>query len=404
MMREFRFFSKLTLQNLGKLCQQRMLLAGVALLCFFLPLLLGPVAESVLSQGISFPGVTLAITAPEGDPVPEQLARVLPNMNDVSQYCQVRAMGLQEALACLERGEVTAILSLPENFIQGILNGTNPDVELIVRGDRPLESLLTFWIGQSASDMLAAFQSGIYAVLELYQENPPDGLTYQQAVGQINLRYVNWMMNRQSMFRTQMVSATDQLSVGIHYCLSLLAYLMLSLAPFFMTIFDVNWVRCQRRFRAIGHGTGAFYGAALTACWIVIFTLLSIAQLALFKGNIGSILLSSGLCALFCAAFGSFCCLLTADTGSCGLLSFGSSLAFLALSGGILPPVLLPPALRAMLPCWPVTWLRNMMAISAGESNLQIKTVLILMVSSILLMIAGWLLYRRRSKMEVTSL
>ena len=395
-MREFRFFSKVTRLTLGKLCQQRMLLAGVALLCFLLPMVLGPVAESVLSRGISFSGVTLAITATEGDPVPQQLEQVLSNMSDIRQYCKVQSMPHEEALDSLAQGKVTAILALPEGFIQGILNGSNPDVELIVREDRPLEALLTFWIGQSASDMLAAFQSGIYAVLELYESNPPEGLNYQQAVAQINLRYVTWMMNRQDMFRTQKISTTGQLPVSTHYGLSLLSYLTLSLAPFFMVVFDASWISGQRRFRALGCRTGIFYAASLSACWMVEFVLTAIAQLIFLKENIGNILLSSAICSLFCAIFSSFCCLITSDTGSCGLLSFGSSLVFLTLSGGILPPVLMPRELQGLIPWWPVTWLRNTMS---GQN----ASVTPLVISSILLMILGCFMYHQRSKMEVTQ-
>lgn len=402
-MREFRFFNNLTRLTLGKLCQQRLLLAGVALLCFLLPMILGPVAESALSQGVSFSGVTLAITGPEGDPVPEQLAQILPNMSDVRQYCNIQAMSQDDALDSLKQGEINAILSLPPDFIQCIMNGTNPDVELIVRGDRPLEALLTFWVGQSASDMLAAFQSGIYAVLELYQESPPDGLSYQQVVTQINLRYVTWMMNRQDMFRTQMISTTEQLPIGTHYGLSLLAYLGLSLAPFFMVVYDAQWVSAQRRFRAMAQGSGIFFSTTFTACWIVEFLLLTVVQLVLLKGSLIASLLSGALCALFCAAFGSFCCLLTSDTGSCGLLAFGSSLVFLVLSGGVLPPVLLPQVLRDLLPCWPITWLRNMLAVSAEDFELLPGTVMVLVASSILMMVLDFLLYQHRGKSEVTQ-
>ena len=111
------------------------------------------------------PSATLAVTAPEGDPVPGLLEQYMGNMRDVRQYCTFRAMDGAEAAAALESGEVTAILVLPENFIQGVTDGSNPDVRLVVSGDRPLESLLTLWVGQSAADLLSSFQAGVYAVL-----------------------------------------------------------------------------------------------------------------------------------------------------------------------------------------------------------------------------------------------
>ena len=228
-------------------------------------------------------------------------------------------------------------------------------------------------------------------------------MDYQQAVTQINLRYVTWMMNRQNMFRTQIISATDQLPIGLHYGLSLLTYLALSLAPFFMVIFDANWIVAQRRFRTAARGSGVFYGASFTAYWLVVFLLLTAAQLALFRNNLETILLTSALCALFCAASGGFSCLLTADTGNCGLLSFGSSLVFLALSGGILPPVLMPQVLRNLIPCWPVTWFRNLMAISADDVSFPISSTIALVSASLLMMVLSRLLYHHRGKCEVTQ-
>ena len=87
-MSSFRFWNKIIGLTLGKLCQQRWLLAGLALLCFLLPAAMAPAAEAALSRGLGFSGLTLAITGPEGDPVPGQLAQLLPNMSDVSQYCR----------------------------------------------------------------------------------------------------------------------------------------------------------------------------------------------------------------------------------------------------------------------------------------------------------------------------
>lgn len=395
-MRNFRFWNRITGLTLGKLCQQRLLLAGVALLCFLLPLCIGPAAEAALSEGVSFSGIELAITGPEGDPVPEQLELLLPKMSDVSEYCRVAAMDYEEALRSLRRGEVTAVLVLPEHFVQGVMNGTNPDVELIVNGDAPMEALLTLWIGQSASDMLAAFQSGIYAVLDLYVENPPAGLSYQDVMTKINLRYVSWMMNRQDMFRIEQVSATGQLSVGLHYGLSLLVFLLLALAPFFAPVFSGTWIGAQRRFRTVGRGSVMFYLSTLTGCWIVFFPLLLAAQRMIVGGSLGMGIAVCALGALFCAAFAGLCCLLTADTGSCGVLSFSAALVFLALSGGILPPVLMPQVLRKWIDYSPVSWLRGLLALPGGEYEMQSGMIGALAAAAAVMMALGALLYGRR--------
>ena len=68
------FFGKFITLILGRLCRQPWLLAGLALLCLLLPLCIAPAAETVLSEGVDFGGMHLAITGPEGDPVPEMVA------------------------------------------------------------------------------------------------------------------------------------------------------------------------------------------------------------------------------------------------------------------------------------------------------------------------------------------
>ena len=61
--------------TMGRLRRQLLLLAGLALLCALLPFLAGQCAQSALSQGVSFSGITLAVTAPEEDSTPQLLEK-----------------------------------------------------------------------------------------------------------------------------------------------------------------------------------------------------------------------------------------------------------------------------------------------------------------------------------------
>ena len=68
-----RYFGQCFKLTLVRLCRQRWLLAGLALLCLLLPLAAGQAANFLLSQGVNFAGVTLAVTAPPGDDTPRLL-------------------------------------------------------------------------------------------------------------------------------------------------------------------------------------------------------------------------------------------------------------------------------------------------------------------------------------------
>lgn len=88
----------------GGLCRRRWLLAGLALLCFLLPLGAGRAAEFLLSQGVDFHGATLAVTAPEGDGAPRLLEGCMGEMEDIKQYCRFLAMEEDAALNALKAG------------------------------------------------------------------------------------------------------------------------------------------------------------------------------------------------------------------------------------------------------------------------------------------------------------
>lgn len=399
-----RFLRKLFILTLNKLCQQRWLLAELVLLCLFLPHGIGVAAEHTLTEGVSFSGIRLAVTAPEEDPVPQILEEYLSNMRDIRQYCTFEAMEHSAAIDALEDGEVTAVLVLPESFVQGILWGENPDVTVIVSADHPLESLLTLWVGQSASDFLAAFQSGIYAVLDIYNNTPDTSLTWDQVHLNINLNYSSWTLNRQSIFRTEKLSATETLPIALHYALALLAYLCLSIAPLFSKIYQGDWLLFQRRLRCVGRGSVVGWCSSVLVC-ILIFLILILPSL-FYMGNhvsLRALFAISLLLALFCALWSTLCCLLTISAAGCGLLVFSVSLAALLLSGGILPPVLLPNVFRSLSWLSPVTWFQSLAAMPMGydvEPRIWFATLLGM---ACFLALSLWLYHRRISLQEVEA-
>lgn len=392
MMRYFAQFFRLTLV---RLCQQRWLLAGLALLCLLLPLGAGQAANYLLSRGVAFSGATLAVTAPEGDGAPQLLEQFMGGMEDIAQYCKIVSLDQEEAARALETGEATAVLELPEDFIHGVMWGANPDLRLIVAGDHPLESLLLLWVGQSACDILSAFQSGVYAVLDLYESNPPPGLTRDQVVFDINLRYISLAMNRSKLFRLESVSATQALPIPLHYTLSLTACFALSAAPVFVPIYSGNWLHAQRRLRSAGRGVWAGYVSGIAAGVPALLLLLLPVLLAAGRSSPLALAGAALGMALFCSLFCALCCLAAGSAAGCGVLAFGVSLLSLALGGGIVPPVLLPEPVRKLAWLSPATWLRQLAAWPMGYP-VDDSTWICLILATVVMAALALALYRRR--------
>ncbi len=392
-------FYRLTGLTLKRLCRQLWLLAGLAALCAALPLLAGRAAEAALSGGAAFSGITLAVTSPEDGGLPRHLAQLLGGMDDLSRYCRVEAMDREEALAGLEAGRVTAVLELPEDFVRGVQSGENPGLRIIVDGERPLESLLTLWAGQSAADLLAAAQSGIYAVLAEYDQSPPGGLSREQAVAEINIKYVQWTLNRQNLFREEKLLPTGALPIALHYELSLLSFLFLSTAPLFAWSCQEPWLSGLRRLRYARRSPLWGLAAGWAACFLT-GTAAAFPALLAFRLPAIEALETAAIWAVFFAAWTSACALLTESAAGCGGLSFLTSLLALALSGGVVPPVLLPEAARPAMDASPVAWMRALAAEPLGYAAMDRPAGRLLAAAAGLCLLSGWLYVRRTARKE----
>lgn len=388
----FRVSFRLTM---GKLCRQIPLLAGLSLLCAGLPLLGGQAAEELLSRGVEFSGITLAVTAPEGDDTPRLLERYMGGMEDISGYCRVEAMGREEALAALEDGRVSAVLALPEDFIQGVRQGTNPAVQLIVDSGRPLESLLTLWVGQSAADMLSAAQAGVYGVLDLYDQGLTGGQPWDQVMMEINLRYIQWILGRQEVVGQRTVLPTGSLPIGQHYTLSLFFWLLLSLGPLFAWNYQGRWLDGCRRLRWVGRSPLTGLAASVAASWAVLAVLIWAALWLVLGARPLGALPAALCCGLFAAVYAALCALATGTAAGCAGLSFLISFAALLLAGGIIPPVLLPQLAARLGELSPIAWMRALAAEGMGVPAEGAPGAALTAVSAGLLLPAG-LLYLRR--------
>ncbi len=336
------------------------LLLGLALL---LPAGAGALLESALSPEGGFAGLTVAL-ADEGageDGATRRLTAALASFSGTEGYCQWVEMEPDEARAALEAGEVTAVLLLPEGFLDSVLSGENLPVTLLTSRARPLESWMVQWLGQSVSRMLAAAQTGIYTVSERYHAANVTDPAEEEMLLQINLAYLGWVSGREKMYDSVTVSATGTLSVAHHYALSVLAYLPLLSAPLLYPAFGGDelaaWHR-RRRAAGLSPASGALGAVAASAALLLPLIWLPLAALG---GGLNG-LLPATLTAWAAAAYGGLCAALSRSAGAAGLTAFLPATLALVFAGGVLPPALLPRALREIVSLCPLTWARETLA------------------------------------------
>ena len=364
-----RFIIRLVQVNLLHLRRRLFLLGVIAAAFVMLSVPLGEGMQTLLSRE-DHSGMTIAVAGKNGEG--EKLASFAGNLPDIASYCRFLAAEESEAMELLAQGRVTAVLVLPDHFVDSILTGRNENAVLYLDGAHPAESLLTLYVGQCAADMLSAAQGGIYAVLDALDAS---GTVRENAVYEINMEYIRFTMSRGNMYEAETVSAAGELPLPLHYMRSVLAWLMTAAGVLFCPVFggQKGW-RC--RLKSAGC-TGAQWAlgteAALLLCYAVLTGALCLAG--------GSFALTGWICCtLFACGLG--CAVGVACPGevSAAAVSFLLSTALAFFSGGIIPPMLLPAALRSSALYTAASALRRCMG-GSGSVGLCLTGAVLLLLS-----------------------
>ena len=324
---------------------------------------LGLAAERSVSAAAPQVQIVLSARAEADASLADALAEYLGGMEDIARYCTFRSASPQEAERLLSRGEVSAVLWLPEGFIGSILSGENRAPGVETPAGRPLEAALVRWLAASAADMLTTAQAGIYAVLNWYDSLPAPPIDRDRAVLEINMRYLQYVFSRDGLFAEESLSAAGQLNLGDHYTLGSLLCLFLFLSPLLSPAFGgADLLRFRRRAGALGIGPGLTAAAGLLGASAITFPLLW-AALSAVTGELLPCLLPALLGAALAAGLAGAC---TWRGGDGTLPIFLAVFLFALTAGCLLPPAMLPGWLRALGSFSPLSHLRALAAAALG--------------------------------------
>ena len=336
-----------------------------------------------LLRGVGDARFTLAVSAQGGT---AQALGLAARMEDLARYCTVvQAGGEEEALALLQSGQAGAALLLPEQFLSSVLTGENAAPQLVVADGRPVDSLLALWLGRSAVRMLCAAQSGVYTALDAIRAQP--GLPAAQLTAGLDLAYLRYTLGRAQMYRAETVQATGALAPAAHYGLLWPLYLLALTLPAARPALYMGG-GLLRRARAAGGRPLAWLAGRVWAVCLWYAALLWAGLALLGTAGPGQAALRALPVGALLACWGFLCANLGRRAG--GVLRFAWATAGLVLCGGLLPPALLPSALRwaarATPLYWAAQWLGPALGARGGPAALPV-----LLAGGALLFAAGCL-------------
>ncbi len=332
----------------------------------------------------------IGVVVRDEDTITRMAFQYVENLESASQVCRFLRITEEEGFRALEKGEIAALIVLPEQIVQGIMDGRNPSVDIFFPENAGLETMLLRELTESGSGLLRVAQAQIYGA---YDTAVHYGITDRLSVMEAEIDSYNlaFALDRLALYDTEPVSATGRMSVLQYYAASgMVLFLLLS----GMALYPVmRQEPAAFRRQLMRQGTGSawqgfcqwvccFLCIVLVICGIWIAGVIAgaaapdlmekITVMTAGGGAYESAAMKAGILLLVLVTVSAYLDLLYSIAGSRTgsiLLIFLCSVMMVYLSGGLVPSVFLPRAVQAVGEKLPTAYLiRAVGGLYAGYS------------------------------------
>ncbi len=132
-----------------------------------------------------------------------------------------------EARAALEKREITGYVQVPEDFIDGIINGENIPATFVTHGGpEGFGTILTSEITGTVSDLVTESQRVLYAMQELARDTgETEGLW--DKVKMLNIELIDLILGRSGAYVVESLGIADAVSMGGYYICGIYIFFLL---------------------------------------------------------------------------------------------------------------------------------------------------------------------------------
>lgn len=333
-------------------------------------------AGKLLYQDSPMIQITIGVVEEEENPVTDLMLQYIQSMESISETCTFQLMAEEEAFSLLQEQKIAAVLVLPGQLVEGILNGKNAPVQVYFPENAGMESALLKLLTDAGVDMLQVAQAEIYGIYDTAKEF--DALEHLSVLeADINQKNLAFALDRMALFTAKNVSATGGLTIVQYYIASGMVLFLLLLG---MACYPL-----MQPYTSVMSGQLARYGIGIfRQCfgkWMCGFGSLTLGEIGIlvlipsewspgFKMQQIAVILLLTACV---TAFVFFIFQL-ANSGVTAILAlFFLTIVMMYCSGGFLPAVFLPETIQKIGSILPTAYLMQAAgSLYTGEVNSSI--------------------------------
>lgn len=390
-----------------------LMLAEAVVMCIFLGALL-LLCQKIFFGDTLLQKIPIGLVMEEENSMTELAMTYLEGMESMAAACEFRRMTLEAGNKALEQGEIAALMVLPEEVLEAILDSRNYPVKVYFPQNSSLGTLLIKELTDAGAGMLSMAQAEIYAAYDMnagcQQFIPPSEL--ENDINQFNMKFA---MARERMLRSQTLRIAEDIPLLLHYMAA------------GITLFLMLWgIACAKFLKGDNQTFGRQLLRAGVRRWQWMLAKLTGVLLVLIIGFCGILavmtrvqghLESMGVeitvnwsvlpyiaAVLACIAAFLLFCYQAAPTRSSGMiLIFIITIVIVFVSGGFIPSVFLPQSIQQLAVLLPgnafIRMIGGLLGADTGTKQLQ-WNLQVLIVWSSLFYLAALLINIRKGEAD----
>ena len=140
------------------------------------------------------------------------------NLESMSETAEiVRVNSIEEGYSMLDTGEALFFVNVTEGFFAGVMNGTNPPLDIVVRDNSSLAAYVTNQVFMALTGYLGIAQAAIYSALDIAYEYEFTDEAYSKVYRASNLTFLDRVFDKDQIIDKEDAGREGSYSLIEHY-------------------------------------------------------------------------------------------------------------------------------------------------------------------------------------------
>lgn len=194
------------------------------------------------------------------------------SLSDLSVSFDLVVLGEEEAKQLLYKGEISAYVIIPDDFIDNVSEGTNVPLKFVTSsGADGVVPMFKEEISRAIIDIFVYSEKGVFGLGELMEDTGVDGNVYEE-INALNFEYVKLIMNRTDVFDVEVLGASDGMPFEQYLVCGLAIFFLFLIGIPFATLYIKGDYSMNRVLKARGYSYFSQFFSEYSAHFISLLT------------------------------------------------------------------------------------------------------------------------------------